>query len=152
MIGQQLSKRKLTKTFSTIQLEGTEISADDAKKSAEIVAKTIVWNKMESLGNHALGEIQDWSNDDETIVKQLRPLLTTTGQLPESFASAGIYAAHAVAATVMEALSKDADIPLLFSRMLGMLKAMHDANPAWGPLYVAHPGNMKKDFIYCRGD
>jgi hypothetical protein len=54
------------------------------------------------------------------------------GQLPEGFASAGIYAAHAVAATVMEALSKDTDISLLFSQMLGMLKAMHDANPAWG--------------------
>jgi hypothetical protein len=27
-------------------------------------------------------------------------------------------------------------------RMLAALKVMHDRNPSWGPLYVAHPGDL----------
>ena len=39
-------------------------------------------------------------------------------------------------------VSKNADIPMLFDRMIGMLKIMHDSNPSWGPLYVVHPGDI----------
>jgi hypothetical protein len=35
-------------------------------------------------------------------------------------------------------------------RMLAMLKAMHDANPSWGPLFVRHPGSLVADRAYIR--
>lgn len=118
-----------------------DISPEYAKRSAEIVAETLVNAKMQCLENHSLGEIQNWHDEDEWIVTELRPILTRASQLPSNYAE-GIYAAHAVAAAVMAALAADADIPQIFDRMLGMLKVMHDANPSWGPMYMAHPGDL----------
>jgi hypothetical protein len=34
--------------------------------------------------------------------------------------------------------------------MLAVLKKMHDANAAWGPLFVAHPGAITRDCAYVR--
>jgi hypothetical protein len=127
--------------LSTILIQEEEVDAQEAKNSAKIVAKTLINAKMESLDNHHLGEIQNWRNRDETIVNKLRTVLTMAGELPSQFAS-GIYAAHVVAAAVVESVSRNADIPMLFDRMIGMLKIMHDSNPSWGPLYVVHPGDI----------
>ena len=33
---------------------------------------------------------------------------------------------------------------------LTFLKTMHDQNPSWGPLFVAHPGNITRHLTYCR--
>jgi len=135
------------KDVTTIRLSGVTISEEDARKSADVVAEVIMQAKLHALENHSLGYIQNWRNTDELIVQQLRGLLTTVGQLPTKLES-GIYAAHAVAAAVTAALSQNANIPLLFDRMLGILKKMHDSNPSWGPLFVAHPGNIVADYAY----
>ncbi|WP_440955608.1 hypothetical protein ACSAZK_01160 [Methanosarcina sp. Mfa9] len=135
------------KDLRTIRLGMTIISAEDAKKSADIVAEVLVNTKMKSLENHALGEIQNWRDHDEGIVEELRTLLMKLSSLPAHFAE-GIYAAHVVAAAVTAALAKDADVSIIFDRMLGMLKTMHDANPSWGPLYVEHPGNLSSIRTY----
>jgi hypothetical protein len=129
------------KDVTTIRAGWIVIEPEVAKKSAEVVAGILVRGKMEKLESHSLGEIQNWHNDDDAIVAVLRPLLTTVGKLPEQYAK-GIYAAHVVAAATLEALSKNADIPQIFDRMIAVLKIMHDTNPSWGPLYVAHPGNL----------
>lgn len=129
------------KDLSIITLAEMEVSPEDAKKSADIVAETVVRGKMTKLEGHALGEIEDWHDNDEAAVAELRPLLTRLTPLPKYYEE-GIYAAHVVAATVEEALMKDADLTLLFGRMICMLKIMHDANPSWGPLYVQHPGDL----------
>lgn len=137
------------KDLSTIRLQGDIVSEEDAKKSAQIVASTIVNTKMESLENTPLGRIQDWRNRDENTVKKLRSLMTTASQVPHSFAK-GTYAAHVVAAAVMEAISRDADIPMIFGRMQSMLKTMHDGNPSWGPLYIVRGGDIAKHVAYYR--
>ncbi|HPT19411.1 MAG TPA: hypothetical protein PLJ25_05045 [Methanothrix sp.] len=118
-----------------------DISPDQAKRSAEIVAETLVNMKAEKLEYHSLGEIQNWRDEDDWTMMELRPLLTRTGPVPKLYAE-GIYAAHAVSAAVIAALAGDGPIPLIFDRMQWMLKAMHDANPSWGPLYIAHPGDL----------
>jgi len=56
---------------------------------------------------------------------------------------ADVYAAHVVAAAVYAALRKGAGVSRLFGRMLTALKAMHDTNPAWGPLFVVHRGDVQ---------
>jgi hypothetical protein len=43
----------------------------------------------------------------------------------------GAYAAHAVAAGVQEAVSGEGDPVQVMGRMVGLLAAMHDRNPAW---------------------
>ncbi|MFB3765293.1 MAG: hypothetical protein ACE14P_08600 [Methanotrichaceae archaeon] len=134
------------KDMTTIQLgsDNTVIMPDDAKRSAGIVAGCLSQTKMICLNNHALGDIQNWSDNDEYLVKQIRSVLRTTDPLPELF-NKGFYAAHVVAAAITEALfgdSDNSDIPLLFARMISALKMLHDKNPSWGPLYVRHPGNV----------
>jgi hypothetical protein len=33
--------------------------------------------------------------------------------------------------------------------MLKVLKKMHDTNPSWGSLYVAHPGDIVRHFVHA---
>lgn len=134
------------KDLSTIIIGGKTIDVAVAKKSAEIVALVICTNKFSSLENHSLDEIQNWRQIDQIIVNQLMTIITTANQLPTEIAS-GIYAAHAVAASVQAALTKDANIEAIFSRMLLILKTMHDSNPTWGPLFIKHPGNVVRELI-----
>ena len=135
------------KDLSEIRLGGVRISSEDAKNSARIVASVIANAKLESLENHALSEIQNWRNEDELIVQQLRSHLTMGTLLPEDSASE-IYATHVVAAAVTEALSTNANIPIIFDRMVAILKSMHDSNPSWGPLFIAHPGDLSPHVVY----
>lgn len=135
------------KDLSGIWLEGRAVSADAAKQSAKVVASAIMGTKLESLENHSLDQIQNWRNKDEQIVAALRPLLTTAGSLSDEYSS-GFYAAHVVAAAVTEAIAKDADSDVIFDRMVTLLKAMHDKNPSWGPLFVKHPGDIVRHMIY----
>lgn len=138
------------KDAETIVLAGETVPKDTARQSAKIVAQTLVTHRAKALENHALGEIQNWRDGDERKVKLLRNALRTAGQLPTSSSSTPIYAAHAVAAAVTEALASGNDIQALFNRMLAFLNTMHDQNPSWGPLFVAHPGNLARDFVYHR--
>jgi hypothetical protein len=34
--------------------------------------------------------------------------------------------------------------------MLVALQVMHDTNPAWGPLYVVHRGDVRRSFVLDR--
>lgn len=133
--------------LSLIQLEGNTIHIDIAKQSARIVANTIMKAKLKSIENHSLDQIQNWRNTDEAISVYLRTLLRTAGLLNEEYKS-GFYAAHVVAAAVTESLSEGADLDVIFKRMLSLLKVMHDTNPAWGPLFVKHPGDIARHFLY----
>ncbi len=144
----QIIESETNNDLSSVILEGKKITSEKAKKSAQIVASTIFNTKAESLENHALGEIQNWRDRDEEIVKdKLIPLLTSVGTIPSDLAE-GIFAAHVVAAAVEAALCKDADISSIFSRMTGILKLMHDKNPSWGPLFVRQPGNIYRHLVY----
>lgn len=134
------------KDLRQIRLAGRDVSAAEAKKSAKVVAETLVRTKVKALENHALSEIQDWHDEDEEIASQLRSELTTLRSidtLPKEF-----YAAHAVAAGVTAAVATGGDIPVVFDGMLSKLKQMHDRNPSWGPLYVAHPGDIIRRLTY----
>ena len=135
------------KDLSTIRIEGRNINPDIAKQSAKIVAETIINTKLQSLENHSLNQIQNWENADEAIATFIRTSLRTTGLSIEQYKS-GFYAAHVVAAAITEALSKDADLNIVFDRMIALLKVMHDANPVWGPLLVKHPGDIMRHLLY----
>jgi hypothetical protein len=55
-----------------------------------------------------------------------------------------------VAAAVTEALANGTDLPLIFDRMVSILVQMKEKNPVWGPLFVRHPGNIRRDLTYIR--
>src|SRR5262245_56790914 len=91
------------KDLATIRLAGQTVPPKVAKKSAEIVARAIVTHPMSSLENHALGEIQNWRDEDEAIVEQLRVSLTTSNPVPPNLPNK-IFAAHLVASATTAAL------------------------------------------------
>lgn len=129
--------------YTAIKLAGIAVSKADAQKSAKLVAEAVASTRTESLERHALEDVQNWRDTDEAIVDSLRQLYRTPQTLPDDFAS-GVYAAHAVAAAVYEAIAVSGTdkLPLLFERMISILKQMHDRNASWGPLYVSHPSNI----------
>jgi hypothetical protein len=140
------------KDLTIIQLgsSNNEITSYEAKRSASIVASCLVQTKMKCLDNHAFGEIQNWHDSDEEIVKNIRSILRATDQMPEVY-DKEVYAAHVVAAAIVEALMGNTDVAMLFLRMISILKTLHDRNPSWGPLYISHPGNMVPLAAYIRG-
>ena len=107
------------------------MTAGVAKASAAAVARAIVKTRLAALDGHALGEIQDWRDRDEAIVAELRVALRDGRPAPAAASTAsGAYAAHAVAAGVYEAAAGASPATTL-DRMIGVLDAMHDRNPAW---------------------
>jgi hypothetical protein len=134
------------KDAAKVVLAGNNVTTANAKKSAAVVAKAIAETKLDALDGHAFSEIQNWHNHDETLVGKLIEPLTLAVDLPQRYAG-GTYAAHIVSAAVMAALQMPNAIPVIFDRMLGALKVMHDANPSWGPLYVMHPGDVARDLV-----
>jgi hypothetical protein len=137
------------KDAKKIVLAGRPVSVKDARESARQVASALVTTKAKALEMHALGDIQTWRDADEQKVEAVRRVLTTAGDLADDGPSR-IYAAHVVAGAVMEALANGADIPVIFDRMINLLAKMHAQNPVWGPLFVRHPGNIRRDVAYMR--
>lgn len=137
------------KDVSQIRVAGVPITVARAKRSCEIVAHALAATRAEGLNNHSVLEIQDWRNRDEEIVNELKQALITNSPISAERAN-GVYAAHVVAAAAMVALSGTASVSNVFQRMLAVLKKMHDSNPAWGPLFVFHPGAISRDCFYVR--
>ncbi len=142
-------EKETDKDAGVIRLAGSSVSKDEAKNAARLIAEALVQTKMNALENHSLGEIQNWRDEDEEIVSSLRETLTCAAPLPDDVAR-GIYAAHAVAAAVSAAIAQGSDAEHLFGRMATLLKTMHDTNPAWGPLFVRHPGNLVRHVAFVR--
>ena len=138
--------KETDKDARKVVLGGVHVTTANAKKSAAVVANTIAAGKLAALDGHALSEIQNWRDRDEALVANLTDPLTMAVELPTRYAG-GTDAAHVVSAAVMSALRAPQAIPVIFDRMLGLLKVMHDANPSWGPLYVVHPGDVARDFV-----
>jgi hypothetical protein len=133
----------------TVVLAGRSVGRADARGSAVAVAEAVAATPLRSLEGHALGEIQDWRDADEAVAADLRSLIAGTATVPDRFAR-GIYAAHALAAGVYASLAGDAPQARIFERTVAALKAMHDANPSWGPLYVVHPGDLARRVVRRR--
>lgn len=141
--------KETDKDAATIRLAGQKVTRAQARASAAIVARTIALDKLSTLDGHSLAEIQNWRDADQTRVATLAPALASRDvALPGD--TGGTYAAHVVAAAVTAALGRGAEISVVFDRMLEALKAMHDTNPSWGPLFVAHPGDLARNFAFVR--
>lgn len=138
------------KDRGTIVLAGETISAALARKSAKIVARTLVRGKAVSLEHHALGDIQGWADTDEAILQAMRAPLRDGTPLPPTPNGKKLYAAHLVSAAVMEALATGKDVTTLQANLVKALSRLHDRNPSWGPLFIVHPGQMSRDYFMPR--
>jgi hypothetical protein len=129
------------KDLTAIVLAGHSVTQANAKAMAKIVAGAIATTPLQTLEKRSLRSIQDWKDADESISVALKAVLVKAGtKVPEAIAETS-YATHVVAAAVSAAVLGEATPAKLFTAMLGMLKVMHDDNPVWGPLFVAHRGN-----------
>jgi hypothetical protein len=114
---------------TAIRLAEGDIDHQKALDSAGVVARTIALRELESLDDHALAEIQNWRNGDEDEVMRLRRYFRRGQPMPTRF-SEGSYAAHAVAAAVLEALD-GRNVENALQTLRRMLRRMHAANPDW---------------------
>jgi hypothetical protein len=137
------------KDAGSIRLAGHAVTAAKAKQAAAIVAKAIADTPLLALEKRSLRSIQDWHDADEAIATALRPVLAGGGTaVPANHGS--VYATHVVAAAVIAAVLGEATPAALFAPMVGMLKAMHDDNPSWGPLFVGHRGDGGRHLVAVR--
>ena len=131
-----------------IRFGDVAVSAGVAKASAAAVARAVVKTRLNSLEGRALGEIQDWSDRDESIVATLRremkdggvPVTASgSGTAASGKSAKGAYAAHVVAAAVYEAVAGGTSPSKVMGRMVGVLAGMHERNPDWKGHPVALP-------------
>jgi hypothetical protein len=77
------------------------------------------------------------------VKEQLIPTLSGLGailtELPDGIC--------VVSAAIQTAVSKDADIGLIFNRMFRILKTKLDLDPSWGPRYISHPGDVARHVL-----
>lgn len=133
-------KKETARDGSTIVLLHRKVDTPAAIRSAEVAARAIATTRVAALENHSLAMIQNWRDSDEMIVAQIRAVFTDAlAPIPER-----AYAAHAVAAAITWAASKTGDPGVAMQRMIPLLARMNRANPSWGPLFVAHPGNLRR--------
>jgi hypothetical protein len=137
------------KDVRSIVLAGRRVEPDAARQSARLVAQAIATFKADALEDHALIDIQTWRDSDEEKLALVRRALRTSETLPVQHGEARIFAAHIVAGAVVEALANGTDIPVIFDRMISLLADLHARNPVWGPLLVAHPGNVHRHLAYA---
>ena len=137
--------------LQTIHLAGHTLTSATARKSAAVVATALVKTKLAALENHALGDIQTWADTDEAIAQSLKASMLAGSHVSADTMN-GAFAAHAVAAGVYANIGASGSVTIngIFTRTLAILKAMHGKNPSWGPLFVAHPGNLVKRLAIVR--
>ncbi|MDY7226960.1 hypothetical protein [Hyalangium rubrum] len=137
----RLIEQQVEEDRADVVLAGEPVSLEKARLSAGFVAEVIVTHRAAALEGHALGQIQNWRDADQTRVARLsQRLLSGPPELPGALVE-GTYAAHLVAAAIEAALVKGAAVRPIHARMVRLLKQMHDANPSWGPLFIRHRGN-----------
>jgi hypothetical protein len=139
--------KETDKDRGVIKLDGRTVSYAVARRSVKIVAQTLVQTKTKALENHALGEIQNWRDTDEVKVGLVRAALRSGAPLSATGGDDKIYAAHIVAGAVIEACATGKGIPLLQSRMIGLLVTAHEENPSWSPLYALHSGEIERHYF-----
>lgn len=137
--------RETDKDRKTIVLGGETIAPAVARKSAQLVAQTLAQTKVAALEQHALAEIQNWTDADEALVDAARTAFRTGAPLPPPPYERPLYAAHLVAAATVEAVVSGGDVAALQKRMIAELDKLHDQNPSWGPLFVTHPGQLHRE-------
>jgi len=136
------------KDVARISVSGVPVSIERAGRSSDIVANVIAATPMDSLDGQAQIDIQNWRNEDEAVGQELRSsLLTSTPIAPNRVA--GVYAAHVVATAATTAHAGAGAVDNIIRRMMALLKTMHDANSAWGPLFVAHPERSRATSPMC---
>jgi hypothetical protein len=116
------------------RLSAFPVSFNNAVASTDVVAQVIMQSKLTALENHALQELQDWRDEDQSIVNSLIPVLKAGAPLPTGLQGPGFYAAHVVAAATQAALQQGAKIPMLFTQMQNYLSTMHLENPTWSQM------------------
>jgi hypothetical protein len=123
---------EVEKDFGEMSLGGRQVGKDEAMRSAQIVAETLVHAKWPALEDHALSEIQNWKNEDQQIADSIGKDLVNPGSPTSYVYSREYYAAHAVAGAVTQAVAGKACVKTIFDGMVKVLKQMHDRNPQWG--------------------
>lgn len=90
-------------------------------QSIASLAKELVEHPWKALGNMPLSQLDTWTNNDESLVASLRPVLKDADKpLP----SGTIYPAHVVAAAITASLEKDAKLDVIFKSMIKRINAL----------------------------
>ncbi|MBI3450324.1 MAG: hypothetical protein HY049_15595 [Acidobacteria bacterium] len=108
-----------------------------AKHSARIVAETISGARLLSLGNHALREIENWTDHDESVTAEMRSWLQVSGAAQQRFLPRDpddCDVANIVAAAIMSAASGEASQTPeeIHDAMMKLLRLVHLRKPGWG--------------------
>ena len=116
----------LKKRSNELKLSWKRLDPEMSKTSAKIVAKAIATTQLSSLENHRLIDVQNWSNEDEEIVKAFRELNPYENLPLEYTKDDKFYATHVVAAAIRDALRENAKMPSIFNHMIDVLDDMHN--------------------------
>jgi hypothetical protein len=115
----------------TLGVGGRAINRENAFEAARIAGRVVAIARAPALGEVSLRAVQTWRDRDQWLADHLRGVLRGEADGAELL-GADFYAAHVVAAAILEAPHQPDLIPVLHRRMIDLFNAMHEANPSWG--------------------
>ncbi|MCB0370803.1 MAG: hypothetical protein KDD45_15610 [Bdellovibrionales bacterium] len=111
---------------STVNLDGKDISDQEAMRSAEIVSHAILNSFLPVLNGKSLRMVRTWGVKDQQVTEQIGACLSnkTLAGVP-AYCKKSIdkqYAKHIIAAATIESLKMHADPQVIFSNMIKLLE------------------------------
>jgi hypothetical protein len=109
-------------------LEPVVIDLESARKTSNLVAKTILDLELERLQNKSIRTIINWTPEDEKFVKEIMDKIAAFPLKPLR-PVIKFSARHIVASAILKSLEKNADIGLIFENMKTLLVQAYESLP-----------------------
>ncbi|HKP94994.1 MAG TPA: hypothetical protein VJ385_04480 [Fibrobacteria bacterium] len=110
---------------------------EDVRESTEIFAGSFLDTPMESFSGLSMGRLRNWSDWDEATAAATQSLIAMERREASAQRPTGLHATHALAAAILLAASDGnrIRIPVLFRRLMSLLKSIHaEKRPAPSPI------------------
>ncbi len=118
----------------------TSFPRDEFQRSTRVVARAIAFEKMASLENRSLADINTWTAIDEALADSAAQDLAAGRPVDmKTAAEATTYAAHVLSGGVLAMCASGADIDAIHGGTIQALSSLYDENPVWGGLPVVLP-------------
>jgi hypothetical protein len=117
-------------------------------KTVEIVAKTIGFTKLNSLGNHSLSELNTWKNRDQILVQRIASdfIENKLPYLEKGPDKQSVYATHIVSAATVALVKNPTAISNITTLAIQSLNELYKNNPVWNGFPVLSRSDFSKHY------
>jgi hypothetical protein len=113
------------------------------RETTKVVAKTLAFDRLETLENHYLAEINTWADNDEAIAVRIADNLVSEKEpsIESGFGETKIYPAHLIAGAVY-ALTESSNMSAITDLTISALSRLYDKDKVWSAFPLLGIGDL----------